>query len=127
MITKQQNQEFRKHVGTYVHGMSKKQISLGVSVAMFLVIMLFGGMFFWGSALAYNTGRQNDQSELGLARNGLQTIKRMVGNQIAWSESIQEEYKRLFPAQVINTQGTVSSSDNNFIQADPSTDQTVAN
>ncbi len=83
----------------YLERWSKKPTSfaLGASLLSFVAcMMLVGSMFFWASQISPAfASRQTDQDELQRARTGLQTIKRMIGDDQAWSRSIQEEYNRL--------------------------------
>ena len=109
MTTWQQNykllQDATEDLVTWSIYWSKKPTLLLISVSLVIIMTLAGGLFFWVSQFSnVFANHSSDQSELELARSGLQTMKRMVGDQRAWSESIQEEYNRLFSAQLIKTE-----------------------
>ncbi|MEK9158252.1 MAG: hypothetical protein AAB638_03695 [Patescibacteria group bacterium] len=91
--------DFLPKADEYVERWIKKPTSfaLGASLLGFVACMiLVGSMFFWASQIAPAfASQQTDQDELQRARTGLQTIKRMIGDEQAWSRSIQEEYNRL--------------------------------
>ena len=53
-------------------------------------------------------------------------MKRMVGNQQVWSESIQDEYNKIFVNNSTKTQASGYIYNDNFTGLDESTDQASA-
>jgi hypothetical protein len=106
MKIRQQNLLFPHNVPEFVSYWLERptMLVLGISlVTVLIMITMVGGLFFWAFELgsASMDGRTN-QDQIEVARSGLQTMKKMVGNQWIWSESIRDEYNRIFmilPAQ----------------------------
>ncbi|KKS13194.1 MAG: hypothetical protein A2735_02875 [Candidatus Yanofskybacteria bacterium RIFCSPHIGHO2_01_FULL_41_21] len=99
IITKLQNlklQQDMRDVVEYIDLRYHERSLFTLGVSLLAIIVFTGGLFFWSSQLSFVFGRNYNQNELAVARSGLQTIKRMVGDQQAWSKSIQEEYNRIF-------------------------------
>ena len=125
MTTKQQNYKFLQDVADDLARWSQKPTFLMVSASFIMLVTLTGGLFFWANQFSYAfEDRGSDQSQLETANSGLQTMKRMVGDQQIWSKSIQEEYDRLFSAQSIKTQPLNYSE--NFIGQNYSSNQVSA-
>ena len=61
------------------------------------IVVLVGGISFWVSEFRLIfVGDNYTQNNSEIAKLGLETMKRMVGNQQIWSESIQNEYNKIF-------------------------------
>lgn len=124
MTTKLQNLKFQqdiqdaiKHLGLWYHERSLLTLGICFMVTIFFV----GGLFFWASQFSYALGRDREQNEMAVARSGLQTIKRMVGDEQVWSKSIQEEYNRIFVGNTTKMQPI--SYEDNFINTEYPTNQ----
>ena len=112
MIIGPQNNKFQESINEGLNYLYQKPKSLVVSGLVIVTLVFLGGLFFWASQLGHAfVINDNDQSELAIARSSLQTMKRMVGDQQAWSQSIQEEYNRIIVNQSLSIQ-TASSSGN---------------
>ncbi len=119
MITAQQNYKFTNSINKYLNYWSQRPtvfVLSGSFIVLIVTLTLIGGVLFWMSGFGFVL-RNNpmSQNESQVATSGLQTIKRMVGNQQVWSESIQKEYAGLFPNQIIKIQPIVYSYNDNFI------------
>lgn len=127
MITARQNYKFLITVNKYLNYWSKRPTTFVFSSSLIILIMgltLVGGVLFWMSGFGYALGDQHgNQSQLETADSGLQTMKRMVGDNQIWSESIQKEYNKLFLNQPLETSDNYND---NFVGQDPSTNQILA-
>jgi hypothetical protein len=80
-----------------------RQSFLMLSSLAMVAIVVLGGLFFWASQFSHAlTDRESEETQLELANSGLQTIKRMVGDNEIWAQSIQKEYNKLFANQQNN-------------------------
>lgn len=106
MTIEQQNYEFLKDVAKHLDRWSRKPTLLVLSVSSLTLMILVGGLFFWASQIGpvFGSNDSSNRSELEVARSGLQTMKRMAGDQQAWAQSIKEEYNRLLLVQNTNSQ-----------------------
>lgn len=126
MITRQQNYRFLITVNKYLNYWSKRPTTFMFSGSLIILIVgltLVGGVLFWMPGFGYTlAGQHSNQSKLETADSGLQTMKRMVGDNQIWSASIQKEYNKLF----INQPPEISTDYNdNFVSQDSSTNQTT--
>ncbi len=81
-----------------------------------MTMMLIGSALFWISGLGFNIGNAHSvQSNSQTASSGLETIKRMVGNEQVWSENIQREYADLFPNEFAESRLIIPSYNDNFV------------
>ncbi len=64
---------------------------------LFFLFLLVGGVIFWTHNEVTNAiaSSKQGQDQLETAREGLRTIKQMVGNANTWSTVIKEEYTQL--------------------------------
>ncbi len=102
-------------------GWQKSRPVLFLASSLLIVVMMLtlaGGVLFWGyelSSVFAGSSNSSGQTELQVAESGLQNVKRMVGDQRVWSESIQNEYNKLFANQSSKTQPVVYTHEDNFI------------
>lgn len=110
---------------TFKHLASWYQRPIKVLLGGFLIVLvvmltLVGGVFFWTTKFssAFLT-QANDRGELEIARSGLQTMKRMVSDPQAWSDSVKEEYNKLFAVRPVEAELTAgdASYDDNFVDS----------
>ncbi len=127
MTTTLQNLKFPQNLIGYIEHWSKRPTVLLLSsslLIMVIILTLAGGIFFWTYQLnPFLTSQHSSQSELEMARSIMQNMKRMVGNQGAWSKSIQEEYNNIFADQIIKIQAANYSSSENFVGSNYSINQ----
>jgi len=127
MITPKQNYRFLIIINKYLNYWSERPKTFIFSSSLIILLMtltLVGGVLFWMSSLGYAFGgQQSNQSQSETADSGLQTMKRMVGDNQIWSKSIQKEYNRLFLDQPINI--PIMSYNDNFFKQDSSTNQVL--
>ncbi|MDP3954376.1 MAG: hypothetical protein Q8Q06_03080 [bacterium] len=76
-----------------------------IFLGILILLTLIGGVIFWTLQAAEMLANTNssygatDLTQLELSRNILRNTQRMVSNPNAWSESIKEEYNRLFTSE----------------------------
>jgi hypothetical protein len=126
MTTMQKNYKFIQDIEENLGSWIQKPTLFMVSIFVVIAIIFSGGLFFWASQFSYVFGRSSNQNQLQVARSGLQTMKRMVGDKQIWSESVKEEYNKIFSDQAIVTLPMNNSYDSNFIKSDYSTSQVFA-
>lgn len=93
------------------------------SISLLVIMVLSaGGLLFWSSQFdnAF-TIYSGNQGELELAKSGLQTMKRMVSDQTAWSEAVKEEYNRI----ITRERSMYFSYQDNFVGSNNSIDQVL--
>jgi len=69
-------------------------VAMLVTPVLFLILIV-GGILFWMPHISF-AHSQTNQSELQIAQNGIATMRKMVGNNEAWSQAIKQEYDRLY-------------------------------
>lgn len=108
-------QEIQEIIDESLVYLFQKPKSVIVSGLVITVLVFVGGLFFWASQLSNGfVVHASDQSELAIARSALQTMKRMVGDQQAWSQSIQEEYNRIVVSQTLSIK--IASSSQSLVE-----------
>ncbi|KKR13499.1 MAG: hypothetical protein UT43_C0043G0006 [Parcubacteria group bacterium GW2011_GWC1_39_29] len=128
--TGQQRPKLGYDIAEYFTNWSQKSpisILYNSLVAFVAIVVLVGGIFFWASEfrlIFIGDGYTQNNSEI--AKSGLETMKRMVGNQQVWSESIQDEYNKIFVNNSTNTQASGYIYNDNFTGLGESTDQASA-
>lgn len=132
MLTRQQKLEFPHNVVGYIKHWSQRPTVLLLSGSLLILVFILtlaGGLFFWTYQLipVFANNNSSNQSELSVARAIMQNMKRMVGNQQAWSESIQEEYGKLSANQQTKTQIANYSHSENFVGSNYSINQESTN
>jgi hypothetical protein len=93
-------------------------------VTLVVIVISAGGIYFWVSEfrlIFVGDGYTQNNSEI--AKSGLETMKRMVGNQQVWSESIQDEYNKIFINNPVKIQSSGYIYNNNFSGLNKSIDQ----
>jgi hypothetical protein len=92
-----------ENVIKYLMQWYQKQSLLMVSALVATMMIVAGGLFFWASQFSYAiTDESGAKTQSELASSGLQTIKRMVGDDQVWAETIQKEYDKLFANQQVS-------------------------
>lgn len=96
----------------YWHESSASRIIISSGLILVTALILAGGLVFWVSQSSFVfAASHSNQDQLEIARSGLETMKKMVGDKQIWSESIQEEYNKIFAASATKT-SAVSYGDN---------------
>ena len=91
------------------------------------IVVLVGGISFWVSEFRLIfVGDNYTQNNSEIAKLGLETMKRMVGNQQIWSESIQNEYNKIFINNPVKAQSSGYIYNDNFTGLGESTYQISA-
>lgn len=127
MTNQQKNYNFFQDLNQDIKRWFREPTFLMGSVSFLIVVVMIGGMLFWASHFVYSfKDRSSSETELEVAVSGLETIKRMVGDDSVWSETIQAEYNRIFPNKVQVSETSCASYDYGFISPDYSTNQILA-
>ncbi len=127
MTTKQKNYKFIEDL-TYDLGRWAEEPTMLMKLASLVVVVtLVGGLFFWASQIGNTFGGHAERSQLELANSGLQTMRRMVGDEEVWSKSVAEEYERIFGNQALATQSVSYNYTENFIEPNHSIAPTPLN